>query len=42
MSLHSMRRRGLATLLRQGVKGGLVDVALIEIGSVVAVSTIHA
>jgi hypothetical protein len=33
----------LATLLRQGVEGGLEDVALIEVGSVVAgVSTLHA
>jgi hypothetical protein len=33
----------LATLLRQGVKGGLEDVALVEIGSVVVkVSTLHA
>jgi hypothetical protein len=33
----------LTTLLRQGVKGGLEDVALVEIGSViVGVSTLHA
>jgi hypothetical protein len=33
----------LATLLRQGVEGGLEDVALVEVGSVVArVSTLHA
>jgi hypothetical protein len=33
----------LATLLRQGVEGGLEDVALVEVESVVAgVSTLHA
>jgi hypothetical protein len=33
----------LATLLRQGVEGGLEDVALIDVGSIVAVvSTLHA
>jgi hypothetical protein len=33
----------LATLLRQGVKVGLEDVALVEVGSVVTgVSTLHA
>jgi hypothetical protein len=33
----------LATLLRQGVKGGFEDVALVEVKSVIAgVSTIHA
>jgi hypothetical protein len=32
----------LATLLRQGVEGGLEDVALVEVGSVVAeVFTLH-
>jgi hypothetical protein len=32
----------LVTLLRQGVEGGFEDVALIEVGSVVAaVSTLH-
>jgi hypothetical protein len=31
------------TLLRQGVKGGLEDVAIVEVGSVVVgVSTLHA
>jgi hypothetical protein len=35
--------KGLATLLRQDVEGGLEDVAHVEVGSVVAgVSTIHA
>jgi hypothetical protein len=33
----------LASFLRQGVEGGLEDVALVEVGSVVAgVSTLHA
>jgi hypothetical protein len=33
----------LTTLLRQGVEGGLEDVALVEVGSVVAgVSILHA
>jgi hypothetical protein len=33
----------LSTLLRQGVEGGLEDIALIEVGSVViGVSTLHA
>jgi hypothetical protein len=33
----------LATLLRQGVKGGLEDVAFIEVGSIVTgVSNLHA
>jgi hypothetical protein len=33
----------LTTLLCQGVKGGLEDVALVEVGSIVArVSTLHA
>jgi hypothetical protein len=33
----------LATLLRQGVEGGLEDVALVEVGSAIAeVSTLHA
>jgi hypothetical protein len=33
----------LVTLLHQGVEGGLEDVALVEVGSVVfGVSTLHA
>jgi hypothetical protein len=33
----------IATLLRQGVEGGLEDVALVEVGSIVArVFTLHA
>jgi hypothetical protein len=39
----AVRIERLATLLRQGVEGGLDDVALVEVGSVVArVSTLYA
>jgi hypothetical protein len=39
----AVRIERLATLLHQGVEGGLEDVALVEVGSVVAgVSTLHA
>jgi hypothetical protein len=41
--ISAIRFERFATLLRQGVEGGLEDVALVEVGFVVAgVSTLHA
>jgi hypothetical protein len=43
IKIGAVRFEHLATLLRQGVEGGLEDVALVEVGSILdGVFTLHA